>query len=778
MEMLMIRFDRHRACGIRFSRSALWMLLALATPAVSFAQSVCLPAPRLLTTVPMGGKVGTDVEIVIAGEHLDDAESLAFSDPRVTAKAKVDAAGKIEPNKYVVSIAADCPPGLYEARVMTRLGMSSSRVFAVGTLPEAAVTTPNTTLATAKEIQVNSVCNAAMTARAVDHYLFEAKKGQRIGVECATRGIDSKLDAVVIIGDSAGHDLLVERRGGLLDFTPPEDGKYVVKVHELTFKGGRDCFYRLVVQEVPAGAAIARHPSTQPVNAFSWPPAGLPEQAPLAEAEPNNDPAHIQKITLPCDLSGSFALAADVDMFEFEAKKGEEWWVEVASERFGLQTDPNVLVQHVAIADGKETLTDVAEFTDIPSPVRVSSNGYAYDGPPFNAGSADILGKLTIQQDGLHRLQITDLFGGTRNDPRNVYRLVIRKAAPDFAVVAWPLHMELRNGDRNALTKPLALRNGGVMALEVVAIRRDGFNGDIDLAMENLPAGVRAQGLKIPAGQNRGILVVSADQSAPRALASATFTGRGTIDGAAVTHPCRLGTYAWPIPDSWGEIPYPRLSGDIPVSVGGHDFAPLTIAPATRDPVEAKAGTTLKIPLVQTSRSEFSGATMSLKTFGSGFEANAPFTVPLTADASEAVIDLAKLKTPPGDYQIAFYGSAVAKYRHHPEAVTAAELAKSKAEADLKAVDADLLKATEAAKAAAAEAAKVEAAEAAKGAEAKTAADAAVVDLQTKQKAAAAALAAADQTLKNATTTAQPTDIVDIVVSEPIAVRVLPAESK
>ena len=61
-------------------------------------------------------------------------------------------------------------------------------------------------LATAMELKVNSVCNAVMTTRAVDHFSFEAKKGQRIGVECATRGIDSKLDAVVIIGDSAGRE--------------------------------------------------------------------------------------------------------------------------------------------------------------------------------------------------------------------------------------------------------------------------------------------------------------------------------------------------------------------------------------------------------------------------------------------------------------------------------------------------------------------------------------------------------------------------------------------
>src|SRR6185369_3489416 len=186
------------------------------------------------------------------------------------------------------------------------------------------------------------------------------------------------------------------------------------------------------------------------------------------------------------------------------------------SERFGLPTDPSILVQRVNGSGDDEKLTDVGEFGDIPSPVKVSSNGYAYDGPPYNAGSSDILGKLEIKEDGLHRLQLTDLFGGTRNEPRNVYRLVIRKAAPDFALVAWALHMELRNGDRNAVSKPLALRGGATMALEVVAFRRDGFDGEIDLAMEGLPNGVTAHGLKIPAGQSRGMMLITADADAPR----------------------------------------------------------------------------------------------------------------------------------------------------------------------------------------------------------------------------------------------------------------------
>ena len=185
------------------------------------AQSVGLPAPRLLTTNPMGAKVGSQVEVTISGEHIEDADELTFSDRRITSARKLNAAGQPEANKYVVTVAADCPAGIHEARVMTRLGISSSRAFCVNTLDEVSQTKPNTTLATVLELKVNSICNAVMTQRAVDHYSFEAKKGQRVIVDCATRGIDSKLAAVVIVADAAGRDLLVERRGGALDFTVP-----------------------------------------------------------------------------------------------------------------------------------------------------------------------------------------------------------------------------------------------------------------------------------------------------------------------------------------------------------------------------------------------------------------------------------------------------------------------------------------------------------------------------------------------------------------------------
>jgi hypothetical protein len=749
----------------QFTRTPVAWTLLLGWAAIAGAQSVGLPAPRLLTVVPMGGKVGTEFEVAITGEHLDDAEDLIFSDRWITAKRKLGSAGTPVANQYVVTIASDCPVGLYEARVMTRLGISSSRIFSVGALTEVVQSKPNRTLATAQELPLNCVANGAVADRSIDYYTFQAKKGQRLVVDCATRGIDSKLNGTVIIADAAGRDLLVERRGGVLDFTVPKDGAYVIKIHELTFKGGPAFFYRLGLWEQQAGTPIVRQPSTKPVNSFSWPPLGLPLKAQTAEIEPNNDGATAQRISLPCDISGRFYPAADVDVFEFEAKKGEEWWIEVASERLGLPTDPSVLVQQVVKGKKGEAdkLTDVLELTDIPSPVRVSSNGYAYDGPPYNAGSSDVLGKLAIKEDGLYRLQLSDLFGGTRSEPGHVYRLVIRRAAPDFALVAWALHMELRNGDRNALSKPISLRGGATMALEVVAFRRDGFDGPIEVAMEGLPKGVTAQGLTIPAGQSRGLILITAQADAPRGFANATFVGRSSIAGKAVTRPCRLASVAWPIPDSWGEVPSPRLLADVPVSVGGIDRAPLTIAAKT--PVlEAKVGEKLTVPLIHKRTSDFSGDKIEMKMIGAGFERAPGFDLPINADSSQVVLDLKALNILPGEYRVSFLGGGVVKYRHRPDLVASVEAASKKILVEVKTLEAEVKKV----------AADAQNAPAAK----KDQMTKALAAVNAKMKAATDALNATQQQLKIATVAAQPRDIVDIIVCEPFTIRVMPVEKK
>jgi hypothetical protein len=636
-----IKIDRCLAAG-----------LALGLVASALGQVVILPAPRLLTTLPMGGRTGTTFEVAIGGDNLDGITGLHFSHPGITAKPTA------AQNKFAVTIASDTPAGIHEARVMARLGVSTCRAFTVGAQPEVTQKKPNQSLAQAMELSLNTVCNAVMSVKAVDFYSFAARKGQRMVIECASRGIDSRMNAVLIIADAEGRDLKVDRLGGLLDFTVPADGKYVIKVHELTYKGGANYFYRLVLSEISPDEVVPRHPTARTVSSFSWRSEFEQDVSVSKEREPNNSFSTAQRISLPCQIEGRFFPAADVDTFEFTAKQGEEWWVEVVSERLGLPTDPFVLVQHV---DEKGQSTDVAELNDIAPPIKPSGGGYSYDGPPYNAGSADVLGKLTVKKDGLHRLQVRDLFGGTRSVPRHRYRLIVRKAQPDFTLVAWALHMNLRNGDRNALSKPVSLRNGRTMAFEVVTVRRDGFEGEIKLEIEGLPHGMSAHGFRIPKGKTRGILTITAADNAPRSLATAKIFGRGIINGKPVRRPCELASMRWPVKDHGGDIPAPRLFADLPVSVGGTEPAPITIRAAGKKVWEAKAGEKLTIPLRLIRRGEFSGAAIQLKAFGVGFE-KCSVEAGLKADTHDAVLDLAALKIPAGDHTIAFYGRAVSKY--------------------------------------------------------------------------------------------------------------------
>lgn len=745
-----------------FSFSSIMALLVLACASSATAQLVVLPAPRLLTTMPMGGQVGSTIEVTITGENIENVSELLFSTPKITAKPFADADGKPVENKFLVSIAPDAPVGVHDARVMSRLGMSSARAFSVNTLAELTRAAANNSIETALKLPANTICNAVMTKRAVDFYSFDGKKGQRVAVDCAAAGIDSKLTPVVIIADAKGQDLLVNRTGGLIDFTPPADGTYLVKVNDLTYQGGERHFYRLALNEVAGDGPAPQQPATTSVSALSWPPQGLAPNAKGPETEPNNAATEAQKVTLPLDVAGSFYPAADVDTYEFAAKAGEIWWVEVASERLGLNTDPFALLQKVTKTGEEETLTDVAELYDIASPMKVSTNGYSYDGPPYDAGSPDVLGKVEIKEDGLYRLQVRDLFGGTRNEPGNIYRLLVRQAQPDFALATWAVHMTLRNGDRAAFSKPISLRAGAAMVFEVAVVRRDGFDGEIELIMDGLPAGVTASGLKIPAGKNVGHLIISADATAKSGASLANVTGRATINGALVTRPCRLASMEWPVKDAKGEIPSPRLFADIPVSVSDAEASPLTITAAEDKIWEAKAGETLKIPLKAEWRGEFSGTSVKLKAYGGGFEGVKEFDLPVKATATEAVIDLAALKTLPGEYTLAFYGSAVAKYSYNPDAVKAAEELKKKAEAEAAAIAAEAKKlAGDAANAPTEK--KSEMANAAKIA-------------AEKQKAAEAMMTKAVEKMKVVTDAAAPKDIVDIYVSRPIRVSVKAAE--
>ena len=136
------------------------------------------------------------------------------------------------------------------------------------------------------------------------------------------------------------------------------------------------------------------------------------------------------------------------------------------------------------------------------------------------------------------------------------------------------------------------------------------------------------------------------------------------------------------------------------------------------------------------------------------------FEASLTSDESEAVVDLGELKTLPGEYHLAFYGSAVAKYEYNPTAVILARSVKEQAELNHKLASEELEKLKLAASG--------------------DSSDSNKATIQAKQEAldlAKSRLDTASKTLEDVINKAKPADIVDIIVSEPITIRVNPAES-
>ena len=301
------------------------------------------------------------------------------------------------------------------------------------------------------------------------------------------------------------------------------------------------------------------------------------------------------------------------------------------------------------------------------------------------------------------------------------------------------------------------------MAVRVAALRRDGFDGDIELAVEGLPAGVTATGLKIPAGKTQGMILFTATEKAARAVANVKLSGRSQINGAPASRPCSFASVVWPVPNTAQEIPRTRLQDDVPVSISGFETSPLTIVPKENKVWEAKAGEKLTIPLNLIWRGDHTTA-LKLKALGSGFEAMKESDIAVKAATSEAVLDLAALKTAPGDYTLAFHVVAKGKHRREPEAVKAAEDAQKKADQEAAAAAAEFKKLADAAKAAPPD----------KKAEAEKAAK----DAAAKQKTADAAKAEAAKLVKTVTAKATPKDFADIIVSEPVRILVKPADKK
>lgn len=121
---------------------------------------------------------------------------------------------------------------------------------------------PNETRANASPVELPLAFNGIIQADGdVDFFKFTAKKGQVFDVECYGRRIRSALDPVMNLyradgGSIGGND---DSRGpdSYIRFTVPADGEYFVRITDHLKRGGPDYVYRIEFQPVQPKLALS-----------------------------------------------------------------------------------------------------------------------------------------------------------------------------------------------------------------------------------------------------------------------------------------------------------------------------------------------------------------------------------------------------------------------------------------------------------------------------------------------------------------------------------------
>jgi hypothetical protein len=475
-----------------------------------------------------------------------------------------------------VNVSPGAAPGRRELRLISPQGMSNPMVFVVGDLPEYAekqsdirtlvpglspddiaeamgsemsITLPVTVNGRILPHPARPPLNVQQhTPADVDRYRFQARRGQHIVIAVSARELIPYLaDAVpgwfqpaISLLDSRGREVAYNddyrfHPDPVIHYDVPEDGEYVVAIKDAIFRGREDFVYRMTIGEVPFVTGIfplgGRAGSRSAVAVTGWnvPARKLPidtkspgihslparegepeaNRIPYAvdslpemlEKEPNNALKGAQKVKLPVIINGRIDRPGDQDVFAIRGRAGEEIVAEVWARRLESPLDS---VLRLTDAAGKQLA-----FND------------DHDDKAFGllTHQADSLLSATLPANGAYYLWISDAehHGG----PEYAYRLRVSHPLPDF---------ELR-------VTPSAINAARGMAVPITiwALRRDGFSGEIAIALKGAPRGVTLSGGVVPAGQDHVRLTLTVPPGVPGIEPfSIALEGRGTIDGHEV----------------------------------------------------------------------------------------------------------------------------------------------------------------------------------------------------------------------------------------------------
>ena len=307
----------------------------------------------------------------------------------------------------------------------------------------------------------------------------------------------------------------------------------------------------------------------------------------VLEDATNNSPGSPQKLTLPCEVAGSFYPQRDVDWFSFVATKDDVWSIDLYAQRLGQSCDAAILIQRVSTNDkGEEQIIDIVSLDDVQERNFNNRSGRH----EFDERTTDPSYTFKAPQDGTYRILLKEGVSSVKSNPRLVYRLAIRKPQPDFRVVAVP------DGSPEALM----LRKGGRDVVHLVVFRQDDFDGEITVSATGLPEGVTTEDIVIGPGNSYGTLILTAADNASVGIGTLQIVAKSTINGAEIVRPARYGAALVPFQFNQPNANVPsvrsRLVDRLQVCVSESEPAPQVLTIGDGKMLETSRGGVLKIP--------------------------------------------------------------------------------------------------------------------------------------------------------------------------------------
>ena len=477
--------------------------------------------PTFTAIDPPGLQRGSETELTLRGARLDDAKELMFYEGGIeVTHFEVVNTSTI---KTKLKVAPEARLGFHGVRIRTETGITDLRLLSVGALPQVAEVEPNNDFAAPQVVGMNSTVYGVVQTEDVDHFVVEAKKGERITAELEGLRLGNAFfdPYLAILNEkrfelSRSDDAALLRQDCLCSIIAPEDGKYIVQVRESAYGGDGNSKYCLHIGRfprpkavVPAGgkpgetievtwigdaAGERKQQVTIPTSEgdeaalFAQDEHGIApsgngirvnDLTNAIEVEPNNNTKEATAASAPGAFNGVIGAPDDRDFFKFTATKGQQFDVRIyARNVLRSPLDPVLIIRNAQGAG-------------------VVSND--------DSGGPDSFVQFNVPDDGEYFVEIRDHLksGG----PEYAYRVEIAPRSPR-------LTMSLPERTRYIATT-LSVPSGNRMALMVNASRQN-FGGDLNVTFAGLPPGMTAEALPMPANRIEiPVLFSAAPEAAP-----------------------------------------------------------------------------------------------------------------------------------------------------------------------------------------------------------------------------------------------------------------------